>query len=321
MNEVNEILGNNNQSRNYNYRRRNYSNRGNYNNRYSNGYYNQRRYKDYSHNGNYDNNWQQKLNQDRQQIYKDMDEMTFVVSKDSQKFEEYLNIQSKFYKHSVGNCLVILKNAPNSIHFKDKKSWHENGVQVIRNAKSFQILEPNVSKTGTTYWNPKEVFDISQTTAKRMADVVPNHRKLLEAMIETSYAKIQSTDRLADGSLGAEYDKDQNIIYVCRKMDNQEVFEKLFQEIAKVEMRDDEQSPVKDFRSYCISYMMCQKYGIDSSNYHFENLPEEITAQRQLKDVRSELEVIRSNFENITERISDYLEKDSPKKERTDLER
>lgn len=104
-------------------------------------------------------------------------------------------------------------------------------------------------------------------------------------------------------------------------MDGQELFEKLFQEMAKVEMREDEPSSIKDFRSYCISYMMCQKYGIDDSNYYFENLPQEVVDRTNLKDIRGQLEEIRSNFENITERIMDYLEKDNHKKDRARPER
>ena len=70
--------------------------------------------------------------------------------------------------------------------------------------------------------------------------------------------------------------RDENILYVCKRMDRELLFQTLSQELANIEMRDEEQSNIKSFKSYCISYMICKKYGIDVSNYNFENLPEEI---------------------------------------------
>ena len=85
--EVNEILGtgkNNNFSTNYNTKRQ--------------------------------NNWQEQQRKDRQDIYDTMDRMAMIVGNDGNKFKEYLDVQSRFSKYSVGNSLVILEKAPNSTH-------------------------------------------------------------------------------------------------------------------------------------------------------------------------------------------------------------
>ena len=87
VDEVDEILGtrgNNNSSKNYNTQ------------------YNTKR----------QNNWKEQQNKDRQDIYNTMDRMAKIVGNDGEKFREYLDIQSRFSKYSVGNSLVILEKAP-----------------------------------------------------------------------------------------------------------------------------------------------------------------------------------------------------------------
>ena len=73
--------------------------------------------------------------------------MTKEITTNSNRFKQYLDLQSKFSKYSIGNCLLILKNEPNATQIKDKTSWEEKGYSIIPNAKSITILEPN--KVGT----------------------------------------------------------------------------------------------------------------------------------------------------------------------------
>ena len=56
--------------------------------------------------------------------------MSLKVVKDGELFKEYLDVQSKFIKYSVSNCLIILNKNKNAIKIKDKKSWEEKGIKV-----------------------------------------------------------------------------------------------------------------------------------------------------------------------------------------------
>ena len=158
MDEIDDILGTK------NYQKNNYKN--NYNNK---------------------DNWKQQQQKERQEIYNIMDKMSKFVTEDNKKFQQYLDIQSKFTKYSVGNCLVILEKAPYSTQIRDKKSWQEKGVSLIDNAKSIKILEPSKSSNGRIYYNPKDVYDISQTTATKPSDIEFDTRKLLESIIYTLF--------------------------------------------------------------------------------------------------------------------------------------
>ena len=278
MDEIDDILGTK------NYQKNNYKN--NYNNK---------------------DNWKQQQQKERQEIYNIMDKMSKFVTEDNKKFKQYLDIQSKFTKYSVGNCLVILEKAPYSTQIRDKKSWQEKGVSLIDNAKSIKILEPSKSSNGRIYYNPKDVYDISQTTATKPSDIEFDTRKLLESIIYTCDIPRKSVEQLPNGSIGSQYNKEENLLYVCKGMDRETLFQSLFQEIANIEMRSDEDNDLKFFRSYCVSYMLCKRFGIECANYSFDNPPKEFSSNNDSKDIRKELDIIRGKFEKINARMIDYL--------------
>ena len=288
MNEVDEILGTNNKTNNYSTNKNYTKNQNKYRTNSNRNNYSTNRYKNKSNWQEKKNNWKQQQDQDRQAIYDTMDRMATIVGNDSKKFKQYLDIQSRFSKHSVGNCLVLLEKAPNSTRIKDESSWNEIGIELISNAKSIKILEPNKSNN-RIYYNPKEVYDITQTNAPK------------EEIVK-------------------KYD-DRKLLYVCKGMDRELLFQTLFQELGNIEMKDEENSDIKNFRSYCISYMLCEKYGIDVSGFDFSNLPEELTNQKEPKGVRGELNIIRGNFESIDTKIYQHFEINNKEKNKSVPER
>lgn len=299
MSEIDEILGTRNNNNNNNYT----TNRNN----------------NYKPNKN---SWKEQQNKDRQAVYDTMDRMATIVGNDSTKFQEYLDIQSRFAKYSVGNCLVILEKAPNSTQIKDKQSWNEKGIELKENAKAIKILEPSKSN-GRTYYNPKDVFDITQTNSTKKEENTINHgdRKLLEALLFDCKVPRKAVDTLQNGEIGSEYNKNENILYVCKGMDRETLFQTLCQEMGNIEMQDEENSNIKSFRSYCISYMICKRYGIDVSNFNFENLPQEITSKKEPKEIRWEIDKIRNSFEKINNRMTDYFDMSSKEKNKSVPER
>lgn len=290
--EVNEILGtgkNNNFSTNYNTKRQ--------------------------------NNWQEQQRKDRQDIYDTMDRMAMIVGNDGNKFKEYLDVQSRFSKYSVGNSLVILEKAPNSTHVKDKNAWLEKGIELNNSAKGIKILEP-VKNKGAIYYNPKVVYDISQTNAPKQDNVINyGDRVLLKALLHNCDVPREAVEKLPSGEIGAEYDKENNKLYVCKGMDRETLFQSLSQEMGNIELKDEEKSNMNYFISYCTSYMICKRYGIDVSNYVFKELPNEITNQKDGKGIRMELDKIRDNFEKVNTRMLDYFDMSSREKNKTVPER
>ena len=60
---------------------------------------------------------------------------------------------------------------------------------------------------------------------------------------------------------------------------------------------------------------------LTDSNYAFNDLPSEITSQKEGKEIRMELDKIRDNFEKVNSRMLDYFEMSSKEKNKTVPER
>lgn len=296
MNEVDEILGTNNNSYSTNIKANNYKSKK-------------------------QNTWREQQNKDRQEIYDTMDRMAKIVGKDNQKFQEYLNIQSKFAKYSVGNCLVILEKAPKSTQIKDQQAWLDKGIDLIENPQHIMILK-SVKSNGTIYYNPKKVYDISQTNSPKQEDNINyNARAILEALLHECPVPRKAVEILPNGEIGSEYNQKDNILYVCKNMDIETLFKTFYQEMAKIEMKDELDGNMKNFKSYCISYMLCKRYGIDVSSFNFPNLPQEITELNEPVDIRRAIGEIRDKFETINDRMSDYFEMKKEEKKKSTPER
>lgn len=106
MNEVDDILGTSQQNDKYSIKQKpNNTKQNNYN--------------------SYKNNWKEEQNKARQEIYEIMNKKSLDIIKNGDDFQKYLDVQSRFYKHSVGNCLVILDKMPNATQIKDARAWNE----------------------------------------------------------------------------------------------------------------------------------------------------------------------------------------------------
>ena len=166
------------------------------------------------------------------------------------------------------------------------------------------------------------VYDISQTNAPKQDNVINyGDRVLLKALLHNCDVPREAVEKLPSGEIGAEYDKENNKLYVCKGMDRETLFQSLSQEMGNIELKDEEKSNMNYFISYCTSYMICKRYGIDVSNYVFKELPNEITNQKDGKGIRMELDKIRDNFEKVNTRMLDYFDMSSREKNKTVPER
>lgn len=269
-----------------------------------------------SNNNNYKkqnskNNWKEQ-NKKRNDAYKKMDDMSFKISKDGNMFMQYLNILSRFEKYSVGNCLLILESEPNAIQIKEKKDWIDKGYDTLENAKSMTILEPN-KVDGKVYYNPKDEYDISQTNAPIPKEKTYTNKEMLLAIFsicDKENVTRQVVDALPNGNKGAEYIESENKLYMCRGLKPEYLIKTVIQEIARIEMRNFENSEMKEFKTYCISYMVCKKYGLDISKFDFSNLPKDLTNKAKGKEIRRELDDIRTNFIGMNSKITEHFEKE-----------
>ena len=212
---------------------------------------------------------------ERDSLYALADEMAQEVMRDGEAFRGFLDVQARFDRYSATNALLIYAQNDEATRLRDFDGWKERGIYVRKNETGISILEAGdsyVTEDGRTgyYYNVKKVFDISQTDAKRQRQpqVHYDDRLLLSALIAKRPVPIEMADSVQNGAV---YDYERKTIFVQRGMDGQDLFRSVSLALARAEMAQQENStPQADaFKSYCVSYMLCRKYGVDTQGYVF----------------------------------------------------
>ena len=116
------------------------------------------------------NAWRERKQQERQEVYDLMDKTADEIKTDINKYKQYLDVQGRFDKYSVGNALVISATYPNATQIKEFDDWKESGAFIKKGANGIKILEPGDSYTrsdgsSAISYNVKKMFDISQTSS------------------------------------------------------------------------------------------------------------------------------------------------------------
>ena len=267
--------------------------------------------------------WKKKKQEQLQNAYNMIEEATEELKNDSSFLKSYLDVQSRFDKYTVRNALLLTKQLPNATQLKDYNGWKEAKVNFkTRYPKRVVILEPGEAYTNkegkkVTPIYSKEVIDISETNLK------PNRRTydkklILQSLLHNAPADIKAVDSLEDGKM-CNWDKDNNVIYVCRSEDYNLVISSVAKELANINLYENTNN-YDQVQAECISYMICKKYGIDTELENIDKLSLRFS-NMESKDIKDELSNMKNVFEDINNNIGQYLDeklKDSKKK---DMER
>lgn len=254
--------------------------------------------------------WKVKKQEEKKQTYELLDNATNEVKNDINKFRTYLDVQSKFDRYSVGNCLLIMKQQPTARIIKELNDWKKiPNVFIKKNPLYIKILEPNGEyqkqdgSIGTSY-NVKKLLDISQTNVKDDNNVKHDDRTLLKAIIKSSDVNMKVVEELSSLT---KYDKEQNIISIKRGASGDEFFQSLIYDITKSKINPTDNKGLDDLKCLGISYMICKKYNIDVSNYNFSNNAYDLK-NMDLLEIRNYLDDMRLSMQEMNSIISQNLE-------------
>ena len=254
--------------------------------------------------------WKAKKQEEKKETYELLDNATDEVKNDIYKFRTYLDIQSKFDRYSVGNCLLIMKQQPTARLIKELNDWKKiPNVFIKKNPLYIKILEPNGEyqkqdgSIGTSY-NVKKLLDISQTNVKDNNNIKYDDRELLKAILKSSDVNMKLVEELSGLS---KFDKEQNVIFIKRGANGDARFQSLIYEIAKSKNSPTDNKVLDDLKCLGISYMICKRYNIDISNYSFPNNTYDLK-NMDLLDVRNYLDDMRLSMQGMNNIISQNLE-------------
>lgn len=262
--------------------------------------------------------WAAKKKAERDDIYFLADATAEEVCNDSKKFRAFLDVQAKFRHYSATNALLILAFNKDASKLGDKDYWRDQGVYIKRQefSRPIKIIESNGEYTredgsiGVSY-NIKRVYDISQTTARVKAQppVSYDERTLLNALIYKRPVPIQSVDELPSGA-DTFYDHEQKAIFVCRGLSANELFCAVSKALAQAELAMTGDKYIPDnasFKAHCVSYILGKEFGVDVSEYVFDN-PAEFLRTDDPQEIRAELSEIRDTAFDISARMARSLE-------------
>ncbi len=273
--------------------------------------------------------WIQQKKAEREQAYETIDQMASLIKSDGARFQEYLDLQSRFPRYSVGNILLLSAQNPDATRIGDYKSWKEIGAYIKQGETGILILEPGNEYTkadgsvGVAY-NAKRVFDISQTTAKAMPEpqVLRDDRLLIKALIFNAPCEVRIDDSVHfPEGIAARYDPASHTIFVARGQEGPILFREIARELAHAHLdssaagKDASSREGNDFTGTCVSYVLCKRNGVDVSAFSFAELPESFK-ELDSRGVRAELGKIRDTANSITADMDRLYEKQKEDKSR-----
>lgn len=256
--------------------------------------------------------WAKKKQAERQELYDLADKTAEEIKDNPEKFKQYLNVQAQFAIYSVNNALLISAQMPTATQIKEYEDWRKVKAFVKKSPTWIKILEPGDTYTradGTqaTSYNPKRMLDISQTNAKPKEQTTGyDDKTMLKAFLHDCPVDIKVIDDIPDNK-GAEWNKEDNVLYIRRGLEAPTVFNAISIELAKVGLEETGNVELDNFKSYCASYLVCKKHGIDVSSYNFDNLPQDLK-NMEISEIKNTLGDIRGTMEDMNSRMNEYFE-------------
>lgn len=263
--------------------------------------------------------WAAQKKAQREDAYALIDSTSGKMLTDGNAFRQYLDVQGRFDRYSVANAILVSAQMPEATQLKEKSAWKNNRVYVDKDAQKVVILEPSKEYTrqdGTKAvgYNAKEVFDISETSAKdrQQPQEKKSIRELVSAMIDASPVNFQPVEEL---EVPAFYDSSQQTIFVRTGLSEEQLFVSMSKEVAAAvfDFKYNESRDASDFKSFCVAYMVSSRYGVDTRGFQFGRLPKEYDGM-DVQAFKGELGSMRDILGEIQNDMYKSMEKNKPPK-------
>ena len=137
-------------------------------------------------------------------------------------------------------------------------------------------------------------------------DPGPVEDVLLKGLIASSPVPIRAVDELPQGR-GAVYDPEQNAILVKKGMDAPDIFRCVSLEAANVQLAKNHEGYSREaegYKAYAVSYMLCQRYGVDVKGYDISRLDGVLQGQDPREEVPAALTDMRDTFKEMNGRMA-----------------
>ena len=261
--------------------------------------------------------WAARKQAQRKEAYELIDNTCSEMMASGDSFRQYLDVQGRLDRYSVNNAILVSAQMPEATQLKEKAAWKSSRVYVNKDAQKVVILEPSKEYTRddgskAVGYNAKEVYDISQTSAKdrQQAQEQKTMRELVSALIDASPVPFVP---VADLEMPAYYDSEQQSIFIRTGLTEEQLFVSMSKEVAAAvyDFKHNESRDASDFKSFCVAYMVSSRYGVDTRGFNFSRLPKEY-AEMDTQAFKSELGSMRDVLGEIQTDMYKSMEKNKP---------
>ena len=258
---------------------------------------------------------------ERDAVYGLSDQTALEVAGDEGKFQQYLDLQIQLRHaspelknelYSESNALLVLAQKPNATRIADFDYWKDHGCFVKKNEKGISIIERGddyIREDGSPgrSYDIKKVFDISQVDdSKLRQEPEPQYteRLLLKSLVAHAPVRIDLVEHVPDG-YGAEYHAETDSISVQQGMKFHQTFRSLAEATATYYLTTGPDTQAQSqFSAHCAAYMLCKKYGVETSGFWFSDAPIVLKGM-DAKEIKGEL----SQISDVAADISMHMEK------------
>ena len=214
----------------------------------------------------------------------------------SEKYITYLQVMSKFHTYSANNQVLIAMQMPDATAVAGYNSWIRNfDRHVKRGEKSITILAPMKVKIKidtdrrdadgkiiqeereTIKFRPVSVFDVSQTEGKPLPEIITELTGDVSRYEQLLYAARQAAPYpieigAVEGSAKGWCNFTQEKIIIKEGMSEAQTLKTAFHETAHARIHagdTDKSREQKEVEAESIAYVVCNHFGLDTSDYSF----------------------------------------------------
>lgn len=266
----------------------------------------------------------------------------------SEKYKEFLKVQSMFHNYSYNNTMLIFLQKPEATAVAGYKTWQKLERQVQKGEKGINILAPapykfkvEVNKIDPETKKPiidpqtnepiKEtktveglnfrkvsVFDISQTEGKELPSLAveiktnsKNAEMVINGIKEISDTPIFFED-YKERSKGY-FSPSENKIVIKDGMSLDQTAKTLVHEYTHSQLHKQGYLNIDrataEIQAESVAFIVSNRYGIDTSEYSFNYLAS-WSSGKDLKELKNSMDIIQKASNIIIEKLDSILEKE-----------
>lgn len=233
----------------------------------------------------------------------------------------YLNMMVTVPGYTSRNAMLVYQQMPAATFVESAKGWYDLGRYVPADKKEggISIVKPR-EKGRSTYFDPKMVYDVSQTVGRpvkppavHLEEGSPDMQKGFDALVESFPVPVVADEHISTPAL---YDPRDKVIRVNDGFSDYETFTAVVNAAAHATLhRDDIQISGGDrgydpadfeFVTTCSAYVVSRRFGVPVPGMDFET-PVEVLGSMDLEGQKTMLKIIGDGARKCGDRVQDKV--------------